>query len=55
MKKKVKPCWCGGWWFPHRPGCKNCEKEDWLKRSLRDSGMDIVSNNPPKGSKKIPF
>lgn len=23
--KRPKPCWCGGYWFPHRKGGGACE------------------------------
>lgn len=25
LGKRPKPCWCGGYWFPHRKGGGACE------------------------------
>jgi len=31
---RKKKCNCGGWWFPHRKGCKGCYESPTIEQDI---------------------
>lgn len=48
-KIKIKPCWCDGYWFPHRKTggrCKfNRRLEEFLKENSKFEDKNIIEDN----------
>lgn len=61
------PCWCGGYWFPHRKGSGACEhngvqgvrmlleRQGLDKEQVLEAMIDYALNNPGKPGDKCPF
>ena len=41
-RKRPPPCWCQGWWFPHRRGCIYCD--DYPKPLTEQQWLDHPMN-----------
>lgn len=66
---RPKPCWCGGYWFPHRIGSGAChhnpniatqvrilaERHKWTEEDKLDAFTSLAWDKPGIPTKECPF